>query len=47
MEGLIFGILWYIDRKPCAGQKLGNGPGVGKCRPPGGAKFTNAPPLAP
>ena len=21
----------YSDRKPCACQKLGNGPGVGKC----------------
>ena len=40
-----FSVYLYSDRKPHACQKLGNSPGVGKCRPRGRAEFANAPPL--
>ena len=33
----------YSDRKPRACQKLGNGPGVGKCPAPGQCKICKCP----
>ena len=35
--------IYYYDRKPRVCQKLGNGPGLANGRPPGSAKFANAP----
>ena len=35
----------YSDRKPRACQKLGNGPGVGKCPAPGQCKICKCPTL--
>ena len=36
-------VLLYSDRKPRACQKLGNGPGVGKCPAPGQHKIRKCP----
>ena len=35
----------YSDRKPCACQNLGNGPGVGECPAPGQCKICKCPTL--
>ena len=38
-----FSVYSYSDRKPCACQKLGNSPGVGKCPAPGQSKICKCP----
>ena len=38
-----FSVYLYSDRKPCACQKLGNSPGVGKCPVPGQSKICKCP----
>ena len=40
---LVVASMTTSDKKPCACQKLGNSPGVGKCRAPGQSKICKCP----